>query len=1416
MEITAIVQREFSGNYNRGISRASGAGLGALIAGLALGAWVWIRNPLRRGRGRAQATRPANDAARRREARPLSGNFSVALILLAFPIVFGAATAHAQTAGARVLIVYKVNGPDNNNNGVSDSLELAQYYATERNVPQNNLVGLTISAGSAYGTGQYGTFYAEMVQPIQNALQSIGSANIDVILLAGELPTVVYDGSNTALSVDSALMGLFSLPSASNGTISKGVNPYFDTAPGFDASPGHFSHSAYNYNGTPMYLVTRLGSDSSLRGIDQVDQSLYAGRYVYPQAGYYYGNAYVDSLYGVSGTATPYTDAFLSSQTAVQEGLYDTAIDADMNIAYAEHYAIAAGFPLKWENTTTALSIGDAGATFSDGSSALSAPQALFYGGWYNFDKYNNVFGWLPGSVACDLNSASYFGIQALHHGATAAAYVVSEPYLDGHQRPNILYYYLLNGYTFAEASALATPYIGWMGINEGDPLYAPMGTKSPVIDTQAPVLSSGYPKLTVNQATGNTAMSILVNNTPEPEVVTAEVEYGPDSNYGSTASSGTVFARSLSVLLPWAPGTVYHYRIILTDPAGNVTTTGDFATTPTVSMTAPVNGATVTGSVVVSANAVDNAGITGVQFTLDGANLGPVITGVGPSYSMSWDTTGANNGTHILTAVATNAARNSATSNSVSVTVNNGVPAPVISAVAASAITSAGATITWTTNQAADSQAAYGTTSAYGASSALNGALTTSHSVTLSGLAASTTYHYQVLSRNAQGILASSGDFTFTTAAAGPAPILQIHADASEVSGVTNGSVVTPGTAPAGFTGTVVVNGGGSVNFAPAEAGNGVYFLSCCANTNNAYYRFAGAMVGNAFNVNQGQVTFYLKSRYSFAQRQASAGGFRYAFDVGDGNGHLFYFLTQVSSGRLEFSYMADGSAQYYFVPQGTEDTLYGNGVILKVTLGWDGSAVKLYLNDALVKSTPYTPLAANWTAASHFDLGAYDYYGSGYDVSDDIIDEFTLTGPVTIPDTTPPVVAMTAPANGATVTGAVTVAANATDNVGVAGVQFQVDGKNVGGVVTGAGPIYSMSWDTTTAVNGTHVLTAIASDAAGNSATANSVSVTVNNGATAPVISAVAASAITSTGATITWTTDQAADSQAAYGTTSAYGANSALNGALVTSHSVSLSGLAASTTYHYQVLSRNAQGILASSGDFTFTTAAAGSAPILQIHADASEVSGVTNGSVVTPGTAPAGFTGTVVVNGGGSVNFAPAEAGNGVYFLSCCVNTNNAYYRFAGAMVGNVFNVNRGQVTFYLKSRYSFAQRQASAGGFRYAFDVGDGNGHLFYFLTQVSSGRLEFSYMADRSAQYYFVPQGTEDALYGNGVILKVTLGWDGSAVKLYLNDALVKSTPYTPLAANWTAASHFDLGAYDYFGAGYDVSDDIIDEFVAQ
>lgn len=88
-------------------------------------------------------------------------------------------------------------------------------------------------------------------------------------------------------------------------------------------------------------------------------------------------------------------------------------------------------------------------------------------------------------------------------------------------------------------------------------------------------------------------------------------------------------------------------------------------------------------------------------------------------------------------------------------------------------------------------------------------------------------------------------------------------------------------------------------------------------------------------------------------------------------------------------------------------------------------------------------------------------------------------------------------------------------------------------------------------------------------------------------PVISNAAATSISTSGAVITWRTDKPASSQVSYGTTAGYGSSSALDPALVTAHSVTLSGMTAGTLYHYQVRSADSLGTLGTSSDLTFTT-------------------------------------------------------------------------------------------------------------------------------------------------------------------------------------------------------------------------------------
>jgi uncharacterized protein (TIGR03118 family) len=97
-------------------------------------------------------------------------------------------------------------------------------------------------------------------------------------------------------------------------------------------------------------------------------------------------------------------------------------------------------------------------------------------------------------------------------------------------------------------------------------------------------------------------------------------------------------------------------------------------------------------------------------------------------------------------------------------------------------------------------------------------------------------------------------------------------------------------------------------------------------------------------------------------------------------------------------------------------------------------------------------------------------------------------------VPDTTPPAVSITAPAGG-DVSGTVTVSANATDNVGVAQVQFFAGAASIGTDTTAP---YSVQWSTA-GLTGVQQLTAVARDGAGNQTTSAAVAVTVTAAAPA-----------------------------------------------------------------------------------------------------------------------------------------------------------------------------------------------------------------------------------------------------------------------------------------------------------------------------
>ncbi len=126
----------------------------------------------------------------------------------------------------------------------------------------------------------------------------------------------------------------------------------------------------------------------------------------------------------------------------------------------------------------------------------------------------------------------------------------------------------------------------------------------------------------------------------------------------------------------------------------------------------------------------------------------------------------------------------------------------------------------------------------------------------------------------------------------------------------------------------------------------------------------------------------------------------------------------------------------------------------------------------------------------------------------------------------------------------------------------------------------IYGLSEGTT------YYIAVTASDLAGNdSEYSDPASITPD--LTPPTFSNINAGSITENSVTITWTTDEPATSLVRYGEEIAYGSQTTLDPALVTSHSVPITGLSDGTTYHYQVESTDGSDNTSTSSDRIFDT-------------------------------------------------------------------------------------------------------------------------------------------------------------------------------------------------------------------------------------
>ena len=188
-----------------------------------------------------------------------------------------------------------------------------------------------------------------------------------------------------------------------------------------------------------------------------------------------------------------------------------------------------------------------------------------------------------------------------------------------------------------------------------------------------------------------------------------------------------------------------------------------------------------------------------------------------------------------------------------------------------------------------------------------------------------------------------------------------------------------------------------------------------------------------------------------------------------------------------------------------------------------------------------------------------------------------------------------------------------------------------------------------------------------------------------TPPVISSVSTGSITSTSATIAWTTDEASDTQVEYGLTSSYGSQTTLNTSLVISHSQSLSSLTPNTVYNYRVKSRDSAGNLSTSGNFTFTTAAAAPVTYSLTVSKSGTGSGTVSGGSINCGSTCAQSN----VSNGTSITLVATPASGSVFtgWNGACSGTGactvtitgnvtvSAGFNLAGSGTGNIIPSDR---------------------------------------------------------------------------------------------------------------------------------------------
>ena len=373
------------------------------------------------------------------------------MILLVISGVF------AATADQVLIVVNDAWTGDTNSNGITDSIEVGQYYQLKRSVPSTNVCHLT-SSGLNTANVSAADYETKIRDPIKAYLVSANlKEKIFYIVMCYGVPYIfdcgVSNGYTTNRGVDSFLTDPFTTRTYSS--IGRNNPCRLMTAVRTD--------NTFNNGGNPYYFVTRLDGPSVDIAKGLVDKAMTANQSLLSQIGLY--TSYVDGRYGI-----------LAEDGGGYHSANNSILRVADEIANMGWNCIKDQHDERFGNAATGVTV---------------AANAIWYAGWYT-SGYEDAFDWKTGAVGFHLYSGSAANIRAtssqswcagmLSKGITATAGAVAEPFTQGYIMMDVFFNRFLSlnyKFNFADACYAANAMTtsrstDWMMMMIGDPLYTP------------------------------------------------------------------------------------------------------------------------------------------------------------------------------------------------------------------------------------------------------------------------------------------------------------------------------------------------------------------------------------------------------------------------------------------------------------------------------------------------------------------------------------------------------------------------------------------------------------------------------------------------------------------------------------------------------------------------------------------------------------------------------------------------------------------------------------------------------------------------------------------------------------------------------------------------------------------------------